>query len=143
MTASAVAGWGQVFHSIVPVPVSVPEPAERSGQEAAEAVQLAFEACPILRRPGLQQREQAFDAGTQDVVDVEQLAVCAPGEEVSPQRVLHRPADVERCSGMMRAGVVDVRRAQGNDHVWAPRKTSSRPLLVKLQRPESCCCLQR
>ena len=26
---------------------------------------------------------------------------------------------------------------------WAPRKTSSRPLLVKLQRPESCCCLHR
>ena len=25
----------------------------------------------------------------------------------------------------------------------APRKTSSRPLLVKLQRPESCCCLHR
>ena len=27
--------------------------------------------------------------------------------------------------------------------IRAPRKTSSRPLLVKLQRPESCCCLQR
>ena len=41
-------------------------------------------------------------------------------------------------------GVADVEAGRVREiDMRAPRKTSSRPLLVKLQRPESCCCLQR
>ena len=41
-------------------------------------------------------------------------------------------------------GVADVEAGRVREIDFrAPRKTSSRPLLVKLQRPESCCCLHR
>ena len=67
-----------------------------SGKEATDPLEFAPEVQAVLLHSRQQQGKQAFDAGAQDVVNIEQFAVFAMGEEVTPERVMNRPM----CSGM-------------------------------------------